>query len=105
MQIWACLACIQVYINITTAQATAIFTAVPAQKHVLQLQIPAGVVADRFGGVHVLLTGLLLWSTATGLNPLARYAAKPFYTLVAMRVFLGLAQSVMMPSVSATAAK
>lgn len=74
-------------------------------KPVAQLQIPAGFVADQFGGVHVLLTGLSLWSLATGLNPMARFASNPFYTLVAMRVFLGLAQSVMMPSVSATTAK
>lgn len=80
-------------------------SAVTTSNHVLQLQIPAGFVADKFEGVHVLLTGLLLWSLATGLNPLARYAANPFHTLMAMRVFLGVAQSVMMPSVSATAAK
>lgn len=70
-----------------------------------RLQIPAGVVADRYGGVHVLLAGLLCWSTMTGLNPLARYTTHPLQTLIIMRAALGLAQSVMMPSVSATAAR
>ncbi|DBA75546.1 TPA: hypothetical protein ACH3X2_009106 [Trebouxia sp. C0005] len=68
-------------------------------------QIPAGVVADRFGGVHVLLAGLACWSTMTGLNPLAGYSTNPLQILVVMRAALGLAQSVMMPSVSATAAR
>ncbi|KAL3156017.1 hypothetical protein ABBQ32_013005 [Trebouxia sp. C0010 RCD-2024] len=68
-------------------------------------QIPAGVVADRYGGVHVLLTGLACWSTMTGLNPLARYTPYPLQALLVMRAALGLAQSVMMPSVSATAAR
>ena len=70
-----------------------------------QLQIQAGVVADRFGGVHVLLTGLACWSSFTGLNPLARYSSQPLLILVGMRAALGLAQSCMMPSVSATAAR
>ncbi|KAL0036860.1 hypothetical protein WJX77_002503 [Trebouxia sp. C0004] len=68
-------------------------------------QIPAGVVADRLGGVHVLLAGLACWSTMTGLNPLAAYTTHPLKTLIVMRAALGLAQSVMMPSVSATAAR
>ncbi|DBB03799.1 TPA: hypothetical protein ACH3X3_011103 [Trebouxia sp. C0006] len=76
-----------------------------AKVHDWQLQIPAGVVADRFGGVHVLLAGLACWSTMTGLNPLAGYTTHPLQTLVVMRAALGLAQSVMMPSVSATAAR
>ncbi len=76
-----------------------------AKVHDWQLQIPAGVVADRFGGVHVLLAGLACWSTMTGLNPLAGYTTNPLQTLVVMRAALGLAQSVMMPSVSATAAR
>lgn len=76
-----------------------------SQVHDWQLQIPAGVVADRFGGVHVLLAGLVCWSTMTGLNPLAGYTTHPLQTLVVMRAALGLAQSVMMPSVSATAAR
>jgi MFS family permease len=76
-----------------------------SQVHDWQLQIPAGVVADRFGGVHVLLAGLACWSTMTGLNPLAGYTTHPLQTLVVMRAALGLAQSVMMPSVSATAAR
>ena len=41
----------------------------------------------------------------TGVNPLARYTSHPLQTLVVMRAALGLAQSVMMPSVSATAAR
>ena len=41
----------------------------------------------------------------TGLNPLARYAPYPLQALLVMRAALGLAQSVMMPSVSATAAR
>ena len=41
----------------------------------------------------------------TGLNPLARYTAYPLQALLVMRAALGLAQSVMMPSVSATAAR
>lgn len=69
------------------------------------MQIPAGVVADRYGGVHVLLAGLACWSSMTGLNPLARYAPYPLQALLVMRAALGLAQSVMMPSVSATAAR
>ncbi len=90
----ACYCCLTVFAHSLTAKV-----------HDWQLQIPAGVVADRFGGVHVLLAGLACWSTMTGLNPLAGYTTHPLQTLIVMRAALGLAQSVMMPSVSATAAR
>ena len=48
-------------------------------------QIPAGLLADRFGGPRVLLLGLVLWSAATCALPLARMSASPLAALLVAR--------------------
>ncbi|KAK9806084.1 hypothetical protein WJX72_000485 [[Myrmecia] bisecta] len=68
-------------------------------------QVPCGFLADRFGGAKVLLCGLIAWSASLGLTPLARLSSSPVLALGAARAALGLAQSCMMPSISAMAAK
>ena len=63
----------------------------------LTLQIPAGLLADRFGGKWVLGLGVLLWSVFTLLTPPA--AAAGLVTLVACRFFMGVAEAVTWPSI------
>lgn len=58
--------------------------------------IPAGWLAERFGARRVLTVGVLIWSTATLLTGFA----SGLFMLVAMRLMLGLGESVAFPSVS-----
>ena len=58
--------------------------------------IPAGWAAERFGARRVLTVGVLVWSTATLLTGFAN----GLFMLVAMRLMLGLGESVAFPSVS-----
>jgi MFS transporter, ACS family, solute carrier family 17 (sodium-dependent inorganic phosphate cotransporter), other len=57
--------------------------------------LPGGWLADRLGGRRVLGTGVLVWSLATGVTPLAG----GFAGLAAIRVALGLGEGVNMPSI------
>ena len=63
------------------------------------LQIPAGLLADRFGGKWVLGIGVLLWSVFTLLTPPA--AAVSLSILLACRFFMGVAEAVTWPSIYA----
>lgn len=58
--------------------------------------IPAGWLAEHFGARRVLTVGVLVWSTATLLTGFAN----GLYMLIAMRLMLGLGESVAFPSVS-----
>jgi ACS family D-galactonate transporter-like MFS transporter len=60
------------------------------------MQIPAGWLADRFDVKWVFATGFLLWTTATAVTSLLH----SFAALVAIRVVLGLGESVAFPSYS-----
>jgi len=42
------------------------------------MQVPGGILADRFGVRRVLVAALLVWSLFTGLTALAASAAGPF---------------------------
>jgi hypothetical protein len=65
-------------------------------------QLPAGALADRFGGLRVLLFGLALWSAATALTALAT-AGGGLAAVYASRLLLGAASACAMPCVSAAA--
>lgn len=69
----------------------------------LTLQVPAGLLADRFGGKWVLGLGVLLWSIFTLLTPPA--AAWGLTALVVCRFFMGMAEAVTWPSIYALYAK
>ena len=58
--------------------------------------IPAGWLAEHFGARRVLTVGVLVWSTATLLTGFAN----GLFMLIAMRLMLGLGESVAFPSVS-----
>jgi MFS family permease len=60
------------------------------------LQIPAGYLAERFGALPVLACGLIVWAGATMLVG----AAHSFGTLLALRLLLGIGESVSFPCVS-----
>jgi MFS family permease len=60
------------------------------------LQIPAGYLAERFGALPVLAGGLIVWATATMLVG----AAHSFTALLALRLLLGVGESVSFPCVS-----
>ena len=77
----------------------------PLAPAVLLPQVPSGVVADRVGGARLLLTALLLWSSACLLTATVAMAPSPFAALVVVRGALGLAQSCFVPAVSALAAR
>ena len=66
-------------------------------------QIPAGLLADRLGGAHLAAWGLCLWSLACALVSLVPSSGSPFVALLAARAALGLAQSGLMPAMSALA--
>lgn len=76
-------------------------------------QVPAGRLADKFGGTRVLLCGLALWSTATALTAAAGHGVTvttsgsssiwPLAIILVSRVMLGLASACAMPCVTATA--
>ncbi|GAU34185.1 hypothetical protein TSUD_162860, partial [Trifolium subterraneum] len=57
-----------------------------------------GALVDRYGGKRVLAWGVLLWSLATLLTPLA--ANHSTMALLAIRAFFGLAEGVALPSMS-----
>ncbi|XP_071110371.1 uncharacterized transporter slc-17.2-like [Haliotis cracherodii] len=59
-------------------------------------QIPAGILASRFGGKYVLFIGMLIGSIATLLLPIG--ARTSIYLVYVLRVILGLAQGVFFPS-------
>ncbi len=69
----------------------------------LTLQIPAGYLADRFGGKWVLGGGVLLWSLFTLLTPPA--AALGLSALLTCRFLMGVAEAVTWPSIYALYAK
>ncbi|XP_002966917.2 probable anion transporter 3, chloroplastic [Selaginella moellendorffii] len=60
--------------------------------------IPGGALADRFGGKSVMGWGVFFWSIATLITPWA--ASRSLGLLLAVRVFMGLAEGVAMPSMN-----
>lgn len=60
------------------------------------VQIPVGALAERYGAHRVLAAGLVLWALATMLTGLI----SSFAMLIALRMLLGLGESVGFPSVS-----
>jgi MFS family permease len=60
------------------------------------VQIPVGWAAERFGAHRVLAAGLVVWAASTALFGMA----SGFATLFALRLLLGLGESVGFPSVS-----
>ena len=66
----------------------------------LLLQVPAGFLADRFGGKWVLGIGVLLWSVFTLLTPSA--AALGLTALLVCRVLMGMSEAVTWPSIYST---
>lgn len=54
------------------------------------VQIPGGLLADRFGAMRIAVVGLLAWSLFTGLTA----AAASFGTLILIRVLFGLSQGI-----------
>jgi len=60
------------------------------------IQIPIGWIAERFGAGRVLVAGLVVWATATMLFGIAH----AFATMLALRLLLGLGESVGFPCVS-----
>ena len=69
--------------------------------------MPSGVLADRMGGIHVLVLGMVLWSLfilGMGMTHLL-VPAFAFMALMVLRFAIGMTQSVLMPGVSATAAQ
>jgi MFS family permease len=61
------------------------------------LQVPAGYLADRYGGKWVLGLGVLFWSLFTLLTPLS--AALGITMLLACRFLMGVAEAVTWPSI------
>ncbi|MEW5299788.1 MAG: hypothetical protein WDW36_002766 [Sanguina aurantia] len=70
-------------------------------------QLPAGQLADRFGGDRVLMVGLLLWSLATAATGLASSvpASMSFAVAAAARLSMGFFSAAAMPAVSAMASR
>ena len=68
-------------------------------------QMPAGHWADKFGGLRTLMLGLLVWSLFGVVTMAVPLMASPVVALLLLRGGLGLGQSVLMPSISATAAQ
>jgi ACS family sodium-dependent inorganic phosphate cotransporter len=68
----------------------------------LWLQLPAGWLADRFGGKKVLAAGVLLWSLGTLLTPLA---SASLGMLLAARVMVGLGEAANFPTIQSLAAR
>ena len=60
------------------------------------IQIPVGAIAERFGAHRVLTAGLVIWATATALTGIT----SGFSMLIALRMMLGLGESVGFPTVS-----
>uniref|UniRef100_A0A0D9XH22 Major facilitator superfamily (MFS) profile domain-containing protein n=1 Tax=Leersia perrieri TaxID=77586 RepID=A0A0D9XH22_9ORYZ len=64
----------------------------------LLTQILGGIWADRFGGKIVLGFGVVWWSIATILTPIAAKIGLPF--LLVMRAFMGIGEGVAMPAMN-----
>ncbi|KAL6597815.1 hypothetical protein ACP70R_046620 [Stipagrostis hirtigluma subsp. patula] len=64
----------------------------------LLTQILGGIWADRFGGKVVLGFGVVWWSVATVLTPIAAKIGLPF--LLVMRAFMGIGEGVAMPAMN-----
>jgi len=64
----------------------------------LLTQVLGGVWADRYGGARVLGAGVLWWSVATALTPLAASAGLP--ALLAARAAMGVGEGVAMPAMN-----
>ncbi|KAF8696623.1 hypothetical protein HU200_036240 [Digitaria exilis] len=64
----------------------------------LLTQILGGIWADRFGGKVVLGFGVVWWSLATILTPLAAKIGLPY--LLTMRAFMGIGEGVAMPAMN-----
>ncbi|KAF9614147.1 hypothetical protein IFM89_015466 [Coptis chinensis] len=64
----------------------------------LLTQIAGGIWADKIGGKLVLGFGVVWWSLATVLTPIAAKAGLPF--LLAMRAFMGIGEGVAMPAMN-----
>ncbi len=60
------------------------------------IQIPVGAIAERFGAHRVLAGGLVVWAAATALTGIT----SGFSMLIALRMMLGLGESVGFPTVS-----
>jgi MFS family permease len=67
----------------------------------MPMQIVAGWLADRFGAGRVLVGGFIVWSIATALTGLA-YG---FSAIVALRLLLGMGESVSFPAASSMIAR
>lgn len=74
----------------------------PPSSHVcrgyLLTQVAGGIWADRFGGKVVLGFGVVWWSMATALTPLAAQAGLP--ALLAARALMGIGEGVAMPAMN-----
>ncbi|KAG1669639.1 hypothetical protein FOA52_010799 [Chlamydomonas sp. UWO 241] len=68
-------------------------------------QLPAGLLADRFGGERLLLLSLALWSAALLASGAAAAQEGGFTLLLATRAAFGLVSASAMPGVSAMAAE
>ncbi|KAL9435122.1 hypothetical protein AB3S75_021395 [Citrus x aurantiifolia] len=64
----------------------------------LLTQIVGGIWADKFGGKPVLGFGVVWWSVATVLTPVAARIGLPF--LLIMRAFMGIGEGVAMPAMN-----
>ena len=64
----------------------------------LLTQVAGGIAADRLGGKVVLGLGVLWWSLATVLTPLAAQTSLP--VLLAMRALMGVGEGVAMPAMN-----
>lgn len=69
-------------------------------------QIPAGFIADRYGGPFVLLAGMGIWSLGClSMAATPFLAISPLLFLLSIRFLIGLTQSVMAPCISAAASQ
>ncbi|KAM1182227.1 hypothetical protein ACFX2I_000652 [Malus domestica] len=64
----------------------------------LLTQILGGILADKIGGKRVLGFGVIWWSVATILTPIAAKISLPF--LLIMRAFMGIGEGVAMPAMN-----
>jgi len=64
----------------------------------LLTQIAGGIWADKVGGKRVLGLGVVLWSIATILTPIAARVGFPFFLLVC--AFMGIGEGVVMPAMN-----
>lgn len=71
---------------------------VPVCRGYLLTQVLGGVWADKFGGKRVLSFGVIWWSMATALTPLAASLGLP--VLLVMRACMGVGEGVAMPAMN-----